>query len=135
MAMKEEIISYFKNDRSYQGGISLYMKYGNRIGFKKQLNVQVESVQMLNTLHEELRSVAGMDHQQLRSLLSDPVGKPPLEEAMDPRPRPATRKPAAKGEKIAKEAKKPASKPKESKTKQVKNQNAPQQKTTEKKEE
>ena len=71
--MKEAIVNYFRCDRSYEGAVSLYMKYGNRIGLKKQLNVQQQSDHLLNTLHEELRSMAGIHPDVFRVLVSVPI--------------------------------------------------------------
>lgn len=110
MAMKEEILKYFRTDRSYQGAVSLYMRYGNRIGLKKQLNVQEENDHLLNTLHEELRSLAGIDPNVFRVLVSVPIVKikeeaPVIKEvATDPLPKPVVESPA----KSSKEGKKKA---------------------------
>ena len=88
MAMKEEIVNYFRCDRSYEGAVSLYMKYGNRIGLKRQLNVQQQSDHLLNTLHEELRSMAGIHPDVFRVLVSVPIipvkiEAPVLQEAIE----------------------------------------------------
>ena len=134
MAMKEEIINYFKNDRSYQGGVTLYMKYGNRIGFKKQLNVQVESHQLLNTLHEELRFIAGIDHHDFRSIMFSPVVvKPAMEELLDPQVKPAEKHPASRQPR-QKTTKKPKARPKKEPVKKA-SPTVPQQKKPEKKKE
>ena len=100
MAMKEEIVNYFRCDRSYEGAVSLYMKYGNRIGLKKQLNVQQQSDHLLNTLHEELRSMADIHPDVFRILVSVPVvpvkiAEPVLQEAIeDPQVMPEKSAPA-----------------------------------------
>jgi hypothetical protein len=82
MAMKEDILNYFRSDRSYDGAVTLYLRYGNRIGLMRQLNVQPQSDHMLNILHEELRQLAGITTESFRSLMlapptSTPVVDPP----------------------------------------------------------
>ena len=89
--MKAKIIEYFKTDRSYKGGISLYMQFGNRISFRKQLNAQPENKDLLLMLHEELRSLAGIDHKVFQSILRvavKPGQKAVKEKLSDPLPVP-----------------------------------------------
>jgi len=78
--MKEDILKYFKEDRSYESGIRLYMKYGNHIGFKKQLNIQPKSQHLLNMLHEELRAVAFITPFELKEILLSPIFLPKNDE-------------------------------------------------------
>ena len=96
--MKSEIAEYFKTDRSFKGGISLYMQYGKRISFRKQLNAQHETRDLLLMLHEELRSLAGIEHKAFQAMLRVPV-KPKQndvrENPQNPLPGPVqTKKPA-----------------------------------------
>jgi hypothetical protein len=71
--MKSKIIEYFKTDRSYKGGISLYMQFGNRISFRKQLNAQPENKDLFLMLQEELRSLAGIEYKAFHAMLRVPV--------------------------------------------------------------
>jgi len=117
MAMKEEILRYFRYDRSYDGGVSLYMKYGNKIGLKKQFNVQPESEHLQNVLFEELRALAEIDPSVFRVLVSVPVAKME-EKTSHPQVKPAAKAPAkpkkknqakASEAKTVKKAKQPSS--------------------------
>lgn len=86
--MKTDILKFFRTDRSYNGGISLYMRYGNRISLRKQLNLQSETKQLKEMLFEELRSMAGIDHKQFQAILRTPILKETpvaiMEEVIDP---------------------------------------------------
>jgi hypothetical protein len=86
--MKKDILKFFKEDRSYNGGVSLYMRYGNRASFRKQLNLQPETRELKEMLYEELRSLAEIDHRQFQVLMRAPVVKEPAiviqEEPVDP---------------------------------------------------
>jgi hypothetical protein len=87
--MKKDILNYFRTDRTYKVGVALYMLYGNRVSFKKQLNIQSETKEMKETLFEELRAIAGIEHKEFQAILKTPVKKVPagevsMEEQMDP---------------------------------------------------
>lgn len=73
--MNKEIISFFKTDRSFDAGVRLYGKYGLSKSFKITLNRQGYSKYNEGILHEELRKVAGLTDQQLKSILAVPVRK------------------------------------------------------------
>ena len=73
--MNKEIISYFKTNRSFDAGVKLYNKYGLSKSFKIALNRQGYSKYNEDLLHEELRKVAGLTDQQLKSILAVPVRK------------------------------------------------------------
>lgn len=73
--MKEEIKNYFRTDRSHAGGVSLIMKHSNKLGLKRQLNVQPESRYLTGVVHEELRTLAGITADEYNILMSAPVQK------------------------------------------------------------
>lgn len=91
--MKEAIVKYFRCDRSYAGAVDLYMRYGNRIGLKKMINMQPENDHLTAVLHEELRILAEIDPGVFRVLVSVPVEK---EVQPDPTPMPEENHPAEK---------------------------------------
>lgn len=71
--MKEIIKKYFREDRSHNGGVALYMKYGNRLALKKQFNVIQPNAYITGVLHEELRQLAGLDQKEFQLIMSKPV--------------------------------------------------------------
>lgn len=91
--MKKAIVKYFRHDRSYAGAVDLYMKYGNRIGLKKTINMQPENDHITEVLHEELRILAEIDPAVFRVLVSVPVVK---EVPLDPTSKPEENPPAGK---------------------------------------
>jgi len=74
--MKEQIINYFRNDKSYAGGVKLVIRYSLKLGLKKQVNLQAESSYLLGVIHEELREIAGISEQQMKSFIALPAMKP-----------------------------------------------------------
>jgi hypothetical protein len=79
MAMKEEILKFFKTDRSFNGATALIMKYSNKISLKKQLNVQSESVHLKGVIFEELREIADISHQVYAGIMQSKVVKTVIE--------------------------------------------------------
>jgi hypothetical protein len=71
--MKEKILTYFKSDRSYTGGVALVLQFSSRLHIRKQLNIQSESDYMLGVIHEELRELAGISRPELTDMLKEPV--------------------------------------------------------------
>ena len=71
--MKEKILNYFKNDRTYQAGIKLYFEFGNRLSLKKQLNIQQESTYLKGVLFDELRQMAELTQKELDMIIASPV--------------------------------------------------------------
>ena len=96
--MKEEIKNYFRCDRSYGGGVALVMKYSQKQGLKRQLNVQHESDYMTGIVHEELRQMAELTHHEMNHLMNGTVAKEVPEMPSVVPPSPAVVK-MAKGEK------------------------------------
>ena len=74
--MKEQIINYFRNDKSYAGGVKLVIRYSLKLGLKKQVNLQPESSYLFGVIQEELREIAGLSEQQMKSFLTLPAMKP-----------------------------------------------------------
>lgn len=85
--MKEIIKKYFKEDRSHKGGVEIYMKFGNRIALKKQLNITPPSEYLTGVLHEELRQLAGIDPKEFRLIMSNPVHKQKFEAVQGTEPK------------------------------------------------
>ena len=73
--MKEAILNYFRSDRSYNGGVTLVMKYSHKLGFKRRLNVEHESDYILGIVHEELRELAGINASEFMRLTRLPIVK------------------------------------------------------------
>lgn len=71
--MKKEILNYLRTDRSYKKGVELYLNYGLKMSFKKQLNMQPENDQLKGILMEELRELAGITPQEFRVIMKNPV--------------------------------------------------------------
>ena len=92
--MKKAILDFFKFNRTYQGGIAVYMQYGNRLSLRKQLNVQSYSIDMELLLFEELRSLAEISTTEFNSIMALPVEKElsnvVMEEPVDPLEIPVT---------------------------------------------
>ncbi|HNW74558.1 MAG TPA: hypothetical protein PKN44_13095 [Bacteroidales bacterium] len=106
--MKDTIKKYFKEDRTHKTGVSLYMKYGKRLAFKRQLNVTPASAYITGVLHEELRQLIEMDSKEFNLIMSKPVfipkAKPPVTpEGTDERhPLPPVKEPPKPSEKKGK---------------------------------
>lgn len=73
--MKEEVLNYFKNDRSFETGQQLYVRYGNKTHFKKQLNMIDAPKLLTGILHEELRVLSGISLQDFKAIMKMPVVK------------------------------------------------------------
>ncbi len=73
--MKTTIINFFKTDRSYRGGVSLVQQFSIKLGLKKQLNIHPESDYLKGCVFEELREIAGISNEELRTILSLPLPK------------------------------------------------------------
>ena len=73
--MKNEIINWFKHDRSFVSGVALFHKFGKNLHLKALFNRQGETKYNTDLLHEELRRIAGISQDELKSLLSKPVRK------------------------------------------------------------
>ena len=74
--MKQEIIQYFKTDRSHASGVSLIIRYSNHLALKKQVNIHPESEYMTGVIREELRELAGISREELRNMLKEKTLKP-----------------------------------------------------------
>ena len=82
--MKEEIIKYFKTDRSYARGAALIFRYSNRLSLKKQVNLHAESEYLTGVIYQELRELAGISHDELEDMLLRPAVKTIPDEQMGP---------------------------------------------------
>ena len=81
--MKEEIIKYFKTDRSYASGAALIFRYSNRLSLKKQVNIHAESEYLAGVINEELRELAGLTSDALDDILLRPIVKTLPDEQLD----------------------------------------------------
>ncbi|MCX6232728.1 MAG: hypothetical protein NTZ33_14415 [Bacteroidetes bacterium] len=73
--MKEKILKYFTEDRSFDGAVKIYMEHGNSMGIKNTINRQGYSEYNHKLLHEQFKEMAGIDQAEMESLLSLPIGK------------------------------------------------------------
>jgi len=71
--MNQEIINFFKCDRSYEGAKKLYHKYGNMQSLKKQINNLAENPMIRGTLFDQLRLLAGLSLQEYNVIMSNPI--------------------------------------------------------------
>lgn len=74
--MKEEILKFFRTDRSYSGAVKLVLRYSPKLGLKKQLNLQEETEYLKGCAFEELRELSGIKENEMRSMLASPKPKP-----------------------------------------------------------
>ena len=72
--MRNKILDYLKNDRSFQGGLKLYMEYGKNLAFKNILNRQGRTDYNERILMEELRKIAGISEQEYKGIMNRPKG-------------------------------------------------------------
>jgi hypothetical protein len=73
--MKEEILNFFRTDRSYAGAVKLVLMFSPKLGLKKQLNLQEETEYLKGCAFEELRELSGIKEVEMRSILSAPKPK------------------------------------------------------------
>ena len=71
--MKDQIINYFKTDRTHASGVTLIMEHTSNIAIKRQLNVQPESAFLTGVVHEELRRLAMISRDDFRDMMLEPV--------------------------------------------------------------
>jgi hypothetical protein len=89
--MKQKIHDFFLYDRSYQGGISIYMQFGKSLSLQKQLNLQDHNLDLQMILFEELRRMAEIPDPVFNHLMASEVQTIPvvMEEPVDPLALPA----------------------------------------------
>lgn len=78
--MKNEIIRFLKNDRSFESGLKLYMHHGPSESFKRILNRQGFSDYNHKLLLEELRKIAEIKEDEFAFIISAPVTTVPQPE-------------------------------------------------------
>ena len=71
--MEKTILDYLKNDRSFDTGLNLYMRFGESMAFKQTLNRQGFSDYNLKTLYYELSKMAKISEAELNEILSVPI--------------------------------------------------------------
>ena len=84
--MKQKIHDFFLYDRSYQGGISIYMQFGKSQSLQKQINLQDHNHDLQMILFEELRRMAEIPDPVFNHLMASPVQSRPVvtEEPVSP---------------------------------------------------
>lgn len=89
--MKQKIHDFFLYDRSYQGGISIYMQFGKSLSLQKQLNLQDHNHDLQMILFEELRLMGEIPDPVFNHLMASAVQPLPvvMEEPVDPLALPA----------------------------------------------
>ena len=76
--MKQSIHEFFLYDRSYQGAVSLYMRYGNSQSLQRQLNLQEKNADLQMILFEELRKLAELPEIVFNHFMASPVQEKPV---------------------------------------------------------
>jgi hypothetical protein len=94
--MKTEILKFLNEDRSFDKGRELYMKHGNKMGFKRVLNSRPADKELHETLLHELAQMAEIDNKLFHMIMNRPVmvikaqvDEEPVEEIKDVVPDPA----------------------------------------------
>lgn len=115
--MKEEILHYFRHDRSHASGVRLVMKYSVKAALKRQCNLQPESEYLTGVVHEELRQLSDIPISEHRRLMTSPivpipVASPAIARAVDTKPaeEPSVPKAVKKNKVPGKPAKEPEKK-------------------------
>ena len=84
--MKQTILNYLKTDRSFEGGVRLYMSAGVSESFKRILNRQGFSDYNHKLLLEELRKLAGIPEDEFTYIIGKPVEKPIAQKVVEDLP-------------------------------------------------
>lgn len=72
--MKQEVLNYLFADRSYSGGVALYLSIpGANRAFANRLNRTGESPALLAQLHYELCKLGGIPEQMMKKILNSPL--------------------------------------------------------------
>jgi hypothetical protein len=66
--MKQEILAYFKHDRSLESAIILYNRYGQSLVIKKRFNTE-DPDKLIGILHEELRKMLEMPIKEFQLMM------------------------------------------------------------------
>lgn len=74
--MKQEILAYFKHDRSLESAIILYNKYGQSLVIKKRFNTE-DPEKLIGILHEELRKMLEMPLKDFQQMMKLNITNPP----------------------------------------------------------
>ena len=81
--MKEKVLAYLKQDRSFETGKMLYEKYGLNNALKRTLNMQGAHGNNHNLMMHELAKDAGISESELLSILENSVVMDPIVPAED----------------------------------------------------
>jgi hypothetical protein len=73
--MKQRILNYLLTDRSFDGGLSLYMEIGQSMSFKRVLNRQGYTEYNHELLLDQLRISGGISPEEFRAYTEKPVAK------------------------------------------------------------
>ena len=71
--MKEEIIKFLENDRSYNGAIALYSKYGRNALFLRQMNIKGDTIKTKEALFYELFKLTGLSGKAYHKIMNSPL--------------------------------------------------------------
>ncbi len=71
--MKEEIIKFLEYDRSYNGAIALYSKFGRNALFLRQMNLKGETEKTKEALFYELFKLTGLSGKDYHKIMNTPV--------------------------------------------------------------
>jgi len=81
--MKAKILNYLNKDRSFAGGLKLYLEHGKSLSLKRTLNNQGYSEHNLGVLLEQLRIEGGISPDEFRIMLLQPVSLAAKQEIME----------------------------------------------------
>lgn len=73
--MKEEIIKFLENDRSYNGAIALYSKYGRNALFLRQMNIKGDTIKTKEALFYELFKLTGLSGKAYHKIMNTPLNE------------------------------------------------------------
>lgn len=75
MTKQNEIIAWFKTDRSFEAGKQLFLKYGGSLSFKTNLNRVGNTPDNYKFLCYELSKIAGISESQYKNMFKKPLFK------------------------------------------------------------
>lgn len=74
--MKQEIIKFLETDRSFNGAIALYSKYGRNANYLRLVNLRGDTKNNKAGLLYQLAKLAGLSGRELNKILNSEISKP-----------------------------------------------------------
>lgn len=82
--MKKEILDYLKHDRSFEGAVILYNKYGKSLSIRKQFNLKSGDATFLGLIQDELRKLADISLSEFTAIMKLKPTPMPLQKIVEP---------------------------------------------------